>query len=144
MSDPLLQVIYVSSAVRPMSDDELLALLQRSRENNARVDVTGLLLYHDGNFMQALEGSAPAVDALHAKIGQDCRHVGMLTLLRRPIAQREFADWSMGFVNAARLSGNPSEGISNFFGQRATADDTTAGSRAHSLMSTFRRVVGRS
>ncbi len=54
-------LVYVSSAVRPFSRVDLDDLLATSRANNARVGITGMLLYKDGNFMQVLEGDEEAV-----------------------------------------------------------------------------------
>ncbi len=103
---PLESVVYVSSAVRPFSADALVALLRQSRERNIREGVTGMLLHRSGNFIQAVEGSTPAIDALLERIGRDPRHAGVITILRRPIRQREFGDWSMGFddLTDARLA----------------------------------------
>jgi hypothetical protein len=39
--------------------------LEQSRENNLRLDVTGMLLYKGGNFMQMLEGEKDAVLGLY-------------------------------------------------------------------------------
>ena len=52
---PLVSLSYVSSAVRKLDDHELLEVLRVARKNNERLGVTGMLLYHDGNFMQILE-----------------------------------------------------------------------------------------
>lgn len=94
---PLFSLTYVSSAVVPFSRAELLALLERCRERNAREAITGLLLYKEGNFMQVLEGPEGAVRALHAKIGRDGRHRGMITVLQTPLAKRQFDGWTMAF-----------------------------------------------
>lgn len=93
----MIQLIYITSAVRPMSDAELLALLQQSRATNTEVDLTGILLYSGGNFLQVLEGDEAAVDALMARIERDPRHRNLITLVRRPIPERMFPTWSMGF-----------------------------------------------
>lgn len=95
----LYNITYVSSAVTPFSEAELLQLLTRSRANNEAVNVSGMLLYSDGNFMQALEGEEPAVRAVHLRIAQDRRHRGLITLLQGPIPARSFQGWSMGFRN---------------------------------------------
>jgi len=52
----MLSIVYVSSATRPLEENELLDMLKTCQRNNARTNVTGLLLYKGGNFMQALEG----------------------------------------------------------------------------------------
>lgn len=90
-------LVYVSSAVRNFSRVELVALLAKSRENNARRGITGMLLYKDGNFMQALEGEETAVRALYATICADPRHKGWMVIDEGCEEARQFGDWSMGF-----------------------------------------------
>jgi len=51
----MLSLIYVSTSVKLLNDEELLDILKVSRENNSGKDITGLLLYKGGNFMQVLE-----------------------------------------------------------------------------------------
>jgi hypothetical protein len=98
-------LVYVSSAVNLFSEKELIQLLETSRQNNAKIGVTGMLLYKDGNFMQLIEGPEEAVRALHAKISIDPRHRGLMTLLQGHQENREFQDWAMGFqsLDAAGL-----------------------------------------
>jgi hypothetical protein len=93
----LIQLIYVSSAVRLLSEDELLELLAQARETNRHRNITGMLLYGEGNFLQVLEGEAADVDAVYATIQQDPRHHHLLLIEREPIAARNFSEWSMGF-----------------------------------------------
>lgn len=91
----VLTIVYVSAATRPMSEDELDALLTQAREKNARLGITGILLYHDGNFMQMLQGPQDAVRALYAAIEVDPRHHMVITLVDESGLPREFADWAM-------------------------------------------------
>ena len=101
---PIKQLVYVSSAVEPFSDDELVDILRVSRRNNTAVGVTGALLYAGGNIMQVLEGPTEAVDSVYARVERDARHRGAIVLLDRPTDDRMFADWSMGFLNPDHLS----------------------------------------
>lgn len=94
---PLVQVIYASSATEIFEKDELIALLETSRANNHAVDVTGILLYKDGNFLQVLEGPEPAVDTLLARIAKDQRHKRVMVFFRQTIENRDFPNWSMAF-----------------------------------------------
>ena len=66
----------------------MVSLLERARRNNARVGVTGLLLYREGNFMQALEGREEDVTGVHGRIAGDPWHRGLITPLKRPQAKR--------------------------------------------------------
>lgn len=91
----VLTIVYVSAATRPMSEDELEELLTQAREKNSRLGITGILLYHDGNFMQMLQGPQDAVRALYASIEVDPRHHMVIPLVVESGLPREFADWAM-------------------------------------------------
>jgi hypothetical protein len=95
--EPMIQVTYVSRTREPMSSEQLLDLLCQCRANNRESGVTGMLIYGNGTFLQALEGEEPLVDELVAHILEDPRHADIEVLSRRPIERREYADWSMGF-----------------------------------------------
>ena len=110
----LAYLLYVSSAVHPMSDDELLDILTVSRRNNAPQGVTGILLYKGGNFIQLLEGSKGAVTTLHQKIIRDPRHVQVRTLLTGTLPERQFGDWEMGFTHLDQLPAKDVPGLSDF------------------------------
>ena len=137
------QIVYVSSAVRLMSRDELLALLEQSRAKNAHLGITGLLLYRDGNFMQAIEGPVEAVNALHTTISGDPRHHGIITLLNTPVTERDFPDWSMGFRDLADPALAQLPGYSEFMNVPLTSPAYTENpTRARRLLSFFRRQTG--
>jgi len=116
-------LVYVSSAIRPLPQSELVAILAKSHENNTALGVTGILLYKDGNFMQVLEGEEETVRALYAKIDCDPRHRGLLTILQGPLAERQFPDWSMGFrdLNAADALSTP--GYNEFLNASLTGEE---------------------
>ncbi len=100
--DQLVATVYVSSATRPLSGDDILEILQVSRANNEKFGITGMLLYREGNFLQVLEGPAGVVDSLIQKIRRDPRHDGVILMSRRSIKEREFGDWSMAFRNMSK------------------------------------------
>jgi hypothetical protein len=115
--------VYVSSAIKLFAQSELLGLLEKSRENNAKLGITGMLLYKDGNFMQVLEGEEIAVRVLYTKIGCDPRHRGMITILEGPLEERQFPNWSMGFfdLNSAAVLSTP--GYSEFMNKPLTGEE---------------------
>ena len=98
MNGALYRVVYVSSAQRYTASEDLNAILDVSRQNNASRDITGLLLFHDGSYFQVLEGPRGAVEERLRVIGADKRHTGMITVLSEPVTMRGFPEWSMGFV----------------------------------------------
>jgi hypothetical protein len=100
----MLQIIYASAATVPFSELALTLLLRGARANNTRLGVTGMLLYQDGSFLQAIEGDEPILEALFQKIARDERHGRVNTLLRREVEARHFGDWAMGFVSPKYLT----------------------------------------
>lgn len=118
----MLCIVYVSSAVRLLDDSELVELLQTSRANNARDDITGMLLYKGGNFMQVIEGPDEAILALYAKIRRDSRHKDIVTLIQEPIEKRQFSNWSMAFQNVDKLPSEILSGYSPFLSDEFTAN----------------------
>jgi hypothetical protein len=107
-------IVYVSSAVTPFSRHELDNLLTKSRDNNVKLGITGMLLYKDGNFMQLLEGEEPVVLKLFAAIGRDPRHCGTTILIQGALAERQFSDWSMGFCDLNAADAVSAPGYSEF------------------------------
>lgn len=96
-ADDLIVVVYTSAASRDLSRAELAAMLQGARRRNGARGVTGLLLYHDSVFMQAIEGSRVVVEGLLATISLDPRHRGVMVLLQERRAARLFPDHSMAY-----------------------------------------------
>lgn len=93
----LIELVYTSTAVQNYSDEELEAILKTSVQNNKRRNITGLLLYAKGTFMQVLEGETDVVDALVDIIKSDPRHQNIEMHLRTPVFEREFSEWHMGY-----------------------------------------------
>ncbi len=110
----MLSLIYVSTSVKLMNDQELLDILKVSRENNSAKDVTGLLLYKGGNFMQVLEGPDESVEKLFKIIEADTRHKDVTVLSREQIAKRQFSAWEMAFQNLDNPAIQSEPGYSQF------------------------------
>jgi Sensors of blue-light using FAD len=110
----MFSLVYVSAAVTWFSDRELRDLLAQCRLSNAQTGITGMLLYKDGNFMQALEGDERTVRALEARIAADRRHQGMVTLHSGHTAGRQFSEWTMGFFDLNAPAGDLPAGYTEF------------------------------
>ena len=74
------RLLYVCVARKLMSREDLGALLDQSRVNNARDAITGLLFYKEGLFIQLLEGPAEAVGRSFDRISRDPRHAGCVVI----------------------------------------------------------------
>ena len=74
-------LIYISTAVNLMNEDELTALLIQSRKRNKESNVTGMLLYAQGTFLQALEGDEADVNKIFDSIKEDKRHKNVVKII---------------------------------------------------------------
>jgi uncharacterized Fe-S cluster-containing MiaB family protein len=63
----MLQVIYASAATKPFDRENLVELLKIARSKNMAADISGMLLYHSGSFLQVLEGPEQNVEELYPK-----------------------------------------------------------------------------
>lgn len=90
-------VLYRSRATPAPSEADLQALLEQARTYNAQHQISGLLLYSDGHYVQLIEGAEAVVRALYARIQADPRHTQVVTVSEGPGPQRWFADWHMAF-----------------------------------------------
>lgn len=113
MSTELYHLVYLSAATDDFSEDDLADILAASRRNNPKRDITGMLLYSDGGFIQVLEGPKKAVIDLYEKIEQDPRHGSSIKLARGPIEERSFSGWEMGFQEVDARTAHM-RGFSNF------------------------------
>src|ERR1700683_5080461 len=133
-------LVYVTSSVGLSSEPELTDVLEKARENNAKLDITGMLLYKDGNFMQVLDGEEQTVRTLYAKIATDPRHRGLIVILQGPQQERQFPDWLMGCrdLNSVDLQSTP--GYSEFLNILLTGEEfSSEPARSQKLLLTFKQ-----
>jgi len=96
----VIEHVYVSRATNLFRPESIGELLRKSRENNERLGITGMLVYRHPFFMQVLEGPEEHVRELMARIAADARHTDVTMVRHAPIRRAGFADWSMGFLEA--------------------------------------------
>lgn len=107
----MFQLVYASTATKRFSPDELFELLPQYREKNARLRITGLLLYKLGAFMQLLEGNEDTVRSLYDTISEDPLHYNVNTLLTISVKRRQFPSWSMGFEELGTQTASSVQGF---------------------------------
>jgi hypothetical protein len=91
------RIIYLSTATHYLEKEEIDSLLKQSCGYNLENNITGILLYVDGDFIQVLEGNKSIICSLFEKIKKDKRHKGVICVINGTIQQRQFSDWSMGY-----------------------------------------------
>ncbi len=103
--EELWRLLYRSVESYEMDAADLLKLLFDARAYNREHGITGLLLHHDGNFMQVLEGPRPQVLGLYQQISADPRHHRVVLELSESTSERLFPDWQMGFADVPNIRG---------------------------------------
>ena len=135
MNDQIFSLVYCSrNRIRGSVDEvigEIQQILVSARSNNARLLVTGALLFNEGLFAQVLEGPQSAVERIFETIQCDPRHSDVTILQTGLEERRRFPDWSMAFASP---SGESSfESVAPVF-EKAFANPSGAGKEVLSLL----------
>ena len=108
------QLLYLSQSSETFSMFRLDELLQKSRLNNKALNITGLLIYNAGFFLQFLEGDKSNVQMLYKKIQKDSRHNKVKILYEQKEDKRIFNEWDMAYKNVYDFNPQLSSLINNF------------------------------
>lgn len=103
----LFTISYRSRAMRKITPEYWQQLEQTSRERNASMSITGVLVFDGTHFIQTIEGPRIAVSSLMQKIQSDPAHGELMPFGVRPITKRFFAGWTMKAISANSLPGHP-------------------------------------
>lgn len=90
-------IVYVSASTRLLTENELRVILIETELKNRHNDITGLMLYSAGIFMQVLEGTRANVEEAYQLIGEDIWHKDIIKLSEGSSWERFFANWYMSF-----------------------------------------------
>ena len=134
----LTHIIYCSVSMKSnFSAAELEQLLAACRKNNAKLGVTGMLLFSDPWFFQILEGEQEDLESLYDKIALDKRHNRIMKIIQEPIEGRDFGEWTMGRADLSLRELQRIPGLNDFF-SRGTAWTELGEGRAKTLLQAFR------
>ena len=97
------QLFYVSAAQGALTPATVQSILHASRRNNARVDVTGCLLFSGRLFAQVLEGAPQQVETLATRIARGPRHGQLRVVASHDTTRRSYGNWSMAYLYSLDL-----------------------------------------
>lgn len=92
------QLVYTSTAERSLTQSELDSILSSAQRNNAKIGVTGFLIYDGENFIQLLEGDERDVQSIYKRILDDARHSHVEPLLQDTKPNRSLSNWAMAYT----------------------------------------------
>lgn len=89
------RAVAVAAALEAEPDRADALLEEPGLDDEAR-GLTGVLVYHQGCFIQAIEGPRDAMEVLYRSVVEDPRHGLVERLARGPVERADFATWAMG------------------------------------------------
>ncbi len=101
-------------------------ILSKARPFNHDYDVTGLLVYHSGYFIQYLEGTQEDLYTVYGRICMDPRHENPVVLSQGPITERNFMGWDMDYFIITNAEESFMSGLYTKFtapDKKVTSDD---------------------
>ncbi len=107
-------LVYVSHASESLSYTDIRNILNSSRKNNARDDISGVLILREGYFLQVLEGDKDKIHSLLNAIRRDNRNHTLKVLIEEQSDKRLFGDWSMAFLDGD-IESNTTKDLLDFF-----------------------------
>lgn len=98
----LQRLLYTSKAKPPACPSEqsgyIAGIVSAAERANGSVGLTGALLYHEGQFVQVLEGPGEEVEQTFERICRDFRHETVRLLDLQRVSARVFSEWGMASV----------------------------------------------
>ncbi len=91
-------ICYVSSENDRMEENHIEILFSQTQRNNTANDISGILLYSQGNFFQVIEGDAITIKELFKKIENDDRHRNLFRVFNREIKQDQYDGYCCDFL----------------------------------------------
>jgi hypothetical protein len=91
-------ICYISDSRINNSINDFNNLILTAKSNNAKNNITGILVYKNNNFLQVFEGNHQTVDAIFSKIQMDDRHRNIFKIIDTTIEERIFEEYNFGFT----------------------------------------------
>lgn len=92
-------ISYVSSVNPNLSEEEIQKVLSYSRNWNNENNITGILLYSDGNFFQVLEGDKELLESLFSRVRIDKRHQNVMVIFEKEVSLPKFESYQSDFIS---------------------------------------------
>ncbi|MDT0645353.1 BLUF domain-containing protein [Zunongwangia sp. F260] len=92
-------ISYVSTVNPELSETEIQEALDFSKNWNNDNNITGILLYSQGNFFQVLEGEENLLKSLFSRIKADQRHHNVITIFQKKVPNIQFDDYEVDFIS---------------------------------------------
>lgn len=133
------RIVYTSTSREMMSERGLQHILRAARKYNGAYNITGLLIYHDGCFLQVLEGEQSLVENCYKMILQDDRHSCCIKMADEAVVGRMFPEWWMCYLAFEELGEHQRKQFISLqsFAMRARGKDLTSDHKTNAFLLAF-------
>lgn len=114
------RLVYTSRH-KGLSQESVDVIVQRSRANNVRDLITGILITGEDYFMQLIEGGRSEISRCFMRITQDRSHHDIQVISCGDVSRRLFQEWNMQLIEASRIR----KGIVSCYEADGTFDPST-------------------
>ena len=97
------QLTYSSISRQGLKLEDFENILETAKEKNFVKNITGCLIYHNGYFVQILEGAKEDVVEIFEEIKNDNRHHTVQLLWDNDVDNRLFEEWNMAFYRPSDI-----------------------------------------
>ena len=130
------QLFYVSNASSTFKESDINKIIATAQEKNKESQLTGVLMFRAGTFLQLLEGDKAEVLNLYQKLHFDSRHTNLLSIFERETDKRLFQDWSMGYCEVGPVEIGMINEI--FSWKRLVAGEKISDGKIHDFLNIFK------
>lgn len=92
-------ISYVSTKKEHLPEEEINEILTHTEKNNNKLEITGILLYSEGNFFQVLEGPREDLQTLYTKIKLDSGHYDLISIFEKEVDEPIFQKYTSEFTS---------------------------------------------
>ena len=90
-------ILYISRMKKENSKEYIKEMLKLFRGKNKENNISGLMLYYEGNIIQYIEGNKKELYSLYNNIKNDVSHNNITKVIDESIIKRNFVNWDMCF-----------------------------------------------
>ncbi|MBX2797125.1 MAG: BLUF domain-containing protein [Myxococcales bacterium] len=101
------RLVYCSTHRELAPFHDLQDIVTTAQNNNAANEVTGVLFYGHGTFLQAIEADLVDVAKLHDRLTRDPRHYRLQVIESEPIASRTYDRFTVAHLDGGTLLDAP-------------------------------------
>jgi hypothetical protein len=97
----IISILYISESTKHFDISfDIDKILNKANNFNKNNNISGMLIYKGGLFIQLLEGEKSCLELLMSRIKEDSRHDKLRIIYEETTQERLFSNWTMAYKNS--------------------------------------------